>query len=316
MKQLPIILLLILGIAILIYYILIIVIGKRTAKLLNSKDKYIWNGLKLVEGNIKNIESKSITMFLDQENLVFTSDDILKMYSTFKNNEVLENAFGVNFYNLKSFDIEDKYGESSMFAKFFAKLSNNLYKTNSYRLLISFLDDEGDLVELKLKSSAIQMNEFEETYADFNRRIYALSGIRINKAQHVKTVEEPIEEPIIVGDVEGTTVSDQSEIDKAIQEEIDIENEISDTDDNFVDEDDLALEDKEEVENQTDENESEIKEDLIAKDSESVIEIESGNDSPEIELEANDESVDLTDVDSEGTIFEPIVLFPENDKKS
>ncbi|HZK09490.1 MAG TPA: hypothetical protein VFD08_00340 [Clostridia bacterium] len=169
MKALGLFLLLFIGFVLLFYYIFLVITGKRLAKLVNSKDRFIWNGLR----NITDKSSRGrATMFLDESQLVISSLGLTQIYSKLQQGS-LDDGFSIPFTDIAVFD----YSFQSK-VPFLRRIINQIFKINNYTLKISYFDDLGQIVPLKFKASSLDPLDFEATFADFNNKIYGDHGLR------------------------------------------------------------------------------------------------------------------------------------------
>lgn len=162
-----------LGVLILLYYIFMILAGKRFARLVRSKDRFIWNGLRNVSDPSLPYAKKINTLFLDQENLVVSPDSIVRMSGQIRKSGTLEDALVIPFERIISFDFDSALKDSFIVFRFFAFLFNRLFKVNNYDLTLGFIDEKDEVSEMKFRARNMDARDFELAFADFDHRIYS-----------------------------------------------------------------------------------------------------------------------------------------------
>lgn len=169
MKLLGLFMLLFIGFIILFYYIYLVFVGKRLARLMNSKDRFIWNGLR----NITDRASRGrATIFLDEKQLIISSLSLPSIYSKLKRGS-LDEGLTIAFTDIAAFD----YSSRSRIP-FLRRIINYIFRINDYSLMISYIDDLRQITPLKFKTSSMDPLDFEATFADFNSKIYGDKGLR------------------------------------------------------------------------------------------------------------------------------------------
>lgn len=162
MKSLILYVLFFIGLATLIYYIYLIVIGKRLAHLMQSKDRYIWNGLR----NLKDSAfGKKSTVFLDDSRLIVAKDSLTGVYSKLRSGG-LTDAIVIPFEQIVAFD----YDKGNSF--FLIRLFNRIFKVNNFILKVDYLDPPQGVQRLRFRASSMDPLDFESAFADFNNKIY------------------------------------------------------------------------------------------------------------------------------------------------
>ncbi|NLY73570.1 MAG: hypothetical protein GX079_07775 [Tissierellia bacterium] len=168
MKVLALYLLLFAGFIILAYYLYLIFIGKSLARLVGSKDRFIWNGLK----NITDKASRGrVTLFLDDTHLIISRLSLPATYSRIKSDS-LDQGVAIAFGNIVEFDYVKKG------LPIISPLINSILKINNFNLNLSYYDDNGQINKMTFKASSMDPQDFEASFADFNNKIYGSSGLR------------------------------------------------------------------------------------------------------------------------------------------
>lgn len=162
MKSFILYLLFFIGLATLLYYIYLIIVGKRLAHLMQSKDRYIWNGLRNLQDSAF---GKKSTVFLDDSRLIVAKDSLTSVYSKLRSGG-LTNAIVIPFDQIVAFD----YDQGSRF--FLLRFFNRLFKVNNFILKVDYLDPPHGLQRLRFKASSMDPLDFESAFADFNNKIY------------------------------------------------------------------------------------------------------------------------------------------------
>ena len=175
-------LLFILGIALFIYYIYIIVVGKSLARLVGSKDRYIWNGLLNISAPGMPFAKKRNTLFLDHDNLVISHRNVVNILHELRRTESLEEAIVIPFQRIVAFDYKRSVDDWNVVVRFLLTLWNRLIKKNDYHLSVRYLDGDRSIKQFLFKASSMDANDFEATFADFDNQIY--SGKVRYEAEH------------------------------------------------------------------------------------------------------------------------------------
>lgn len=178
-----IIILTILAFLILIYRFYLSITGKRLARLIESKDRFIWNNLKVIDGPT-NIVAGKITLFLDNKHMVISEDSLPSIYRSLKSEGTLPNAIAIPFDNITQFDYSANH-EGNVIS-IFSKIKNIIFLVNSYRLNIEYIDSSNELKNLELSSKGIEEYTFEDAFSDFDHQIYK----RRKHAEHEKPKKE------------------------------------------------------------------------------------------------------------------------------
>lgn len=160
------------GVMILLYYIFMIVSGKRFARLVKTKDRFIWNGLRNVSDASMPYANRNNTIFLDPSNLVISPDSIVRMSTQIRNTGALEDALVIPYEKIVSFDFDSSLKDSNLFLRFLTFLFNRLFKVNNYSLTLTFFDQQNTLKEMKFRARNMDARDFELAFADFDNRIY------------------------------------------------------------------------------------------------------------------------------------------------
>ncbi|NLY35891.1 MAG: hypothetical protein GX046_01510 [Tissierellia bacterium] len=176
MKLLGLFILLFSGFIILFYYLYLILIGKRLARLIKSKDRFIWNGLR----NITDRASRGrATIFLDDNQIVISSLGLPNTYSKMRQGAFAE-GLALDFTDIAAFD----YVSRSKIP-FLRRIINYIFKVNDYMLKISYFDDLGQIIPLQFKATSMDPLDFEASFADFNNKIYGNKGLRKSEGNDI-----------------------------------------------------------------------------------------------------------------------------------
>ncbi|MDI9472939.1 MAG: hypothetical protein QM221_08525 [Bacillota bacterium] len=199
------------GVMILLYYIFMIVSGKRFARLVKTKDRFIWNGLKNVSDASMPYANRNNTIFLDPSNLVISPDSIVRMSTQIRNTGALEDALVIPYEKIVSFDFDSSLKDSNLFLRFLTFLFNRLFKVNNYSLTLTFFDQQNTLKEMKFRARNMDARDFELAFADFDNRIY--TGRMLIAQEEKKGSFLPYtgieEDPTIPPETAGFTLDDE-----------------------------------------------------------------------------------------------------------
>lgn len=172
----------ILGLAMFAYYIYIIITGKRLARLVGSKDRYIWNGLKNISDPAMPFAKKRNTLFLDHDNLVISNSHVVSILRELKQTDGLDQAIVIPFQRIVSFDYKRSVADWNPVVRTILSLWNRLIKKNDYHLSVRYLDEDRSIRQFLFKANSMDVNDFEATFADFDNQIY--SGKVRYEAEH------------------------------------------------------------------------------------------------------------------------------------
>ncbi len=199
------------GVMILLYYIFMIVSGKRFARLVKTKDRFIWNGLRNVSDASMPYANRNNTIFLDPSNLVISPDSIVRMSTQIRNTGALEDALVIPYKKIVSFDFDSSLKDSNLFLRFLTFLFNRLFKVNNYSLTLTFFDQQNTLKEMKFRARNMDARDFELAFADFDNRIY--TGRMLIAQEEKKGSFLPYagieEDPTIPPETAGFTLDDE-----------------------------------------------------------------------------------------------------------
>lgn len=170
MKILALYLLLLLGFLILAYYVYLIFIGKSLARLIDSKDRFIWNGLKDITDRAS---SGRVILFLDDKNLTLSRLSLPSTYRQVKKDQ-LDNALQIDFKDIVEFD----YVKGGL--PLLSPIINKIFKINSFKLKLAYYDESRQLVKRLYKAPSMDPLDFEVSFADFNSKIYGQGGLRMS----------------------------------------------------------------------------------------------------------------------------------------
>lgn len=208
-------LLFLIGLLLFIYYLYMIVSGKRVAKMIGTKDRFIWNGLKNISAKGSSFAGKRNTLFLDNDNLVITDQGIHSIMRELRETQGLNRAVAIPFHRIISFDYKRSVAEWNIVFRAILSLWNRLLKKNDYQIQLRYLDDNNDIQQFRFKASSMDELDFENTFADFDNQIY--SGKVVFEAEHegeelpipVPVKEEPVEKDLSLNfKAEGSTDTD------------------------------------------------------------------------------------------------------------
>lgn len=170
------------GLAMFAYYIYIIITGKSLARLVGSKDRYIWNGLKNISDPSMPFARKRNTLFLDHDNLVVSNSHVVSILRELRRTDGLDEAIVIPFHRIVSFDYKRSVADWNAVVRFILGLWNRLIKKNDYHLSVRYLDTDRSIRQFLFKANSMDVNDFEATFADFDNQIY--SGKVRYEAQH------------------------------------------------------------------------------------------------------------------------------------
>lgn len=171
-----------LGLAMFAYYIFIIATGKRLARLVGSKDRYIWNGLKNISDPAMPFAKKNNTLFLDHDNLVVSNSHVVSILNELRRTDGLDQAVVIPFHRIVSFDYKRSVADWNAVIRVILGLWNRLIKKNDYHLSVRYLDTDRTIRQFLFKANSMDVNDFEATFADFDNQIY--SGKVRYEAEH------------------------------------------------------------------------------------------------------------------------------------
>ena len=171
-----------LGLAMFAYYIFIIATGKRLARLVGSKDRYIWNGLKNISDPAMPFAKKNNTLFLDHDNLVVSNSHVVSILNELRRTDGLDEAVVIPFHRIVSFDYKRSVADWNAVIRVILGLWNRLIKKNDYHLSVRYLDADRTIRQFLFKANSMDVNDFEATFADFDNQIY--SGKVRYEAEH------------------------------------------------------------------------------------------------------------------------------------
>ncbi len=169
MKVFALFLLLILGFIILAYYLYLVLIGKSLARLVGSKDRFIWNGLK----NVTDRASRGrVTVFLDRTHLMVSTLGLPATYSSLREGS-LDQGTAIAYEDIVHFDYD-----SRNVIPLISPIINYIFKVNDYILKLSYYDEDAILRKMKFRASGMDPLDFEISFAEFNNKIYGSRGLR------------------------------------------------------------------------------------------------------------------------------------------
>lgn len=171
-----------LGIALFIYYIYVIIVGKSLARLVGSKDRFIWNGLLNTSAPGMPFAKKRNTLFLDHDNLVISQRNVVSILRELRKTESLEEAIVIPFQRIVAFDYKRSVADWNVAVRVILSLMNRLFKKNDFILSVRYLDVDRSIKQFLFKANSMDVNDFEATFADFDNQIY--SGKVRYEAEH------------------------------------------------------------------------------------------------------------------------------------
>lgn len=205
------------GLAMFAYYIYIIITGKSLARLVGSKDRYIWNGLKNISDPSMPFTRKRNTLFLDHDNLVVSNSHVTSILRELRRTDGLDEAVVIPFHRIVSFDYKRSVADWNAVVRFVLGLWNRLIKKNDYHLSVRYLDSDRSIRQFLFKANSMDVNDFEATFADFDNQIY--SGKVRYEAEHGsldELVARTPPEPSVYEDDSPTVAISSTELDEII----------------------------------------------------------------------------------------------------
>lgn len=204
-----------LGLVLFVYYIYVIFSGKSLARMIGTKDRYIWNGLKNISSQDMPYSGKRNTLFLDNENLVITTDSLSKIIHELRKTDSIDNAVVIPFQKIVAFDYKRSVADWNVVIRVLLTIWNRLLKKNDFHLTVRFLDADRTIKQFLFKANSMDANDFEATFADFDNHIYS-GKVKFEAAHDITTPEEavrpqrPVPAPAapVIADKEATVMSE------------------------------------------------------------------------------------------------------------
>lgn len=204
-----------LGLVLFVYYLYVIFSGKSLARMIGTKDRYIWNGLKNISAQDMPYSGKRNTLFLDNENLVITTDSLAKIIHELKKTESIDNAVVIPFQKIVAFDYKRSVADWNVIIRLLLSIWNRLLKKNDFHLTVRFLDTDRTIKQFLFKASSMDADDFEATFADFDNHIYS-GKVKFEAAHDITMPEEavripravPVNASNVIADKEVTVMSD------------------------------------------------------------------------------------------------------------
>lgn len=217
-----------LGLVLFVYYLYVIFSGKSLARMIGTKDRYIWNGLKNISSQDMPYSGKRNTLFLDNENLVISTDSLSKIIHELRKTDSIDNAVVIPFQKIVAFDYKRSVADWNVVIRVLLSIWNRLLKKNDFHMTVRFLDTDRTIKQFLFKASSMDANDFEATFADFDNHIYS-GKVKFEAAHDISNPEEavriprsmPVTPPVAVPEKELTVMSEPilPEV-KALEEEI------------------------------------------------------------------------------------------------
>ncbi|HHX04111.1 MAG TPA: hypothetical protein GX733_07480 [Tissierellia bacterium] len=193
------------GVIVLLYYIFMILSGKRFARLVKTKDRFIWNGLKNVSDPSSAYAGKTNTLFLDPGHLVISPLSIVQISGQIRKTGAIEEALVIPYDKIASFDFNSTLQDSNVVVRVLAFLFNRFFKVNNYHLTLHYIDDRDEMNEMKFRARNMDARDFELAFADFDNRIYTgrkISAHEERKSRRKSRLADPESPTLPPGEIE------------------------------------------------------------------------------------------------------------------